>query len=63
MDWLAVVIVVVVVNAVAYRSDSSAACEASASFCVAVAKRSSDLSKSSSRSWIRLLRAATSPSA
>merc|ERR1719266_2132518 len=45
------------------RSDSSAACEASASFCVAVASLSSLLSRSSSSSWILLLRAATSPSA
>ena len=47
----------------AYRSDSSAACEASANFCVAVASLSSDLSKSSSRSWMRRFKAATSPSA
>ena len=46
-----------------YRSDSSAAWEASASFWVAVASLSSDLSRSSSSNWILLLRAATSPSA
>ena len=46
-----------------YRSDSSAACEASANFCVAVANLSSDLSRSSSKSWMRLFKAATSPSA
>merc|ERR1712018_299931 len=44
------------------RSDSSAACEASASFCVAVASLSSDLSRSSSSSWILLFRAVPSPS-
>ena len=46
-----------------YRSLSSAACEASASLAVAVAKRSSDLSRSSSRSWMRRFKAATSDSA
>lgn len=46
-----------------HRSDSSAACEASANLAVAVARRSSDLSKSSSRSWIRRFSAATSLSA
>ena len=46
-----------------YRSDSSAACEASESFWVAVASLSSERSKSSSRSWMRRFKAATSPSA
>jgi hypothetical protein len=46
-----------------HRSDSSAAWEASANLVVAVFKRSSDLSKSSSSSWILLFNAATSASA
>lgn len=48
---------------IAHRSDSSAAWLASASLAVAVARRSSDLSRSSSKSWIRRLSAATSDSA
>lgn len=46
-----------------YRSLSSAAWEASSSLDVATFSLSSDLSRSSSISWIRRLRAATSPSA
>lgn len=46
-----------------YRSLSSAACDASANLAVAVARRSSDLSRSSSNNWIRRFRAATSDSA
>lgn len=46
-----------------HRSDSSAAWLASESLAVAVARRSSDLSRSSSSSWMRRLRAATSDSA
>lgn len=46
-----------------YRSLSSAACDASESLAVAEAKRSSERSKSSSSSWMRRLRAATSDSA
>lgn len=46
-----------------YRSDSSAEWEASANLVVAVFKRSSLRSKSSSSSWTRRLRPATSPSA
>lgn len=46
-----------------YRSLSSAACDASASLAVAVARRSSDLSRSSSNNWIRRFKAATSDSA
>lgn len=46
-----------------YRSLSSAAWEASASFSVAEINLVSDRSKSSSISWILLFKAATSPSA
>lgn len=46
-----------------YRSASSAALEASSNFSVAIFKRSSARSKSSSSSWIRRLSAATSASA
>lgn len=46
-----------------YLSLSSAAFSASSSFCRAVASRSWALSSSSSTSWMRRLRAATSPSA
>ena len=53
----------ILVNSNSYRSDSSAAWEASASFCVAVASLSSLLSRSSSSSWMRRFKAATSPSA
>lgn len=46
-----------------YRSDSSAADEASDNFEEAEAKRSSERSRSSSNSWIRRFKAATSDSA
>lgn len=46
-----------------YLSLSSAAFSASSSFCRAVASRSWARSNSSSTSWMRLFRAATSPSA
>lgn len=46
-----------------YRSLSSAAWDASESLAVAEPKRSSERSRSSSKSWIRRLRAATSDSA
>lgn len=50
-------------NKSTYRSLSSAACEASESLAVAEPKRSSERSRSSSKSWIRRFKAATSDSA
>jgi hypothetical protein len=47
----------------AYRSDSSAADEASDNLDEAEAKRSSERSRSSSKSWMRRFKAATSDSA
>jgi len=50
-------------NQITYRSDSSAAADASDNFAVAEAKRSSERSRSSSNNWIRRFKAATSDSA
>merc|ERR1719295_1054439 len=50
-------------NTLHIRWLSSAAVEAWSSFCVAMRSLSSDFSRSSSSIWMRLLRAATSPSA